>query len=435
MLAGGGGQDEIIGSDGFDTNSFADLGVGVVAEIEFEGAGTARYGNIVEQFTGIEALIGTDHNDVLRGDSGDNVLTGSGGSDVIEGFGGDDLIEGGDGDDQISGGTGDDIIRGGDGNDVLLGNDGADQVLGEDGDDRIVGGGGIDFLNGGNGEDEIDALPDLDALRFFPLGELGETFNLPANDRVTGFAVTALEDTVLTLSRTDGAPADSVVVLDALFGQISLLENGNQVARLTAGQSFVVLFEPSDDFATYTADSSAGQEVVRLSVGNLTNPFFGPDANGDGFTTPLDALLIVNFLNANAQLRQAGVPQQGVPVLADVNGDRVITPIDALLIINELNGRAGGLGEGEGEGGLAGSAGFAVPSIAYRATESDRVESEATFEVKQTKNATIVQDLKARYDTLAAAFFTADDDSEDEADKGIAALVDDAFAEFELGQF
>ncbi|MFN3190584.1 MAG: spondin domain-containing protein [Aureliella sp.] len=435
LLAGGGGQDTIIGSDGFDTNSFADLGVGVVAEIEFEGTGTARYGSIEEEFTGIEALIGTDHNDVLRGDSGDNVLLGGGGSDVIEGFGGDDLIEGGDGDDQLSGGTGDDTIRGGAGNDVILGNDGADRAYGENGDDRIVGGGGTDFLNGGEGQDEIDALPDLDALRFFPLGALGETFNVPASEQVTGFAVTALEDTVLSISRSDGADADGVVVLDALFGQISLLESGDQVARLTAGQSFVVLFEASDEFATYQADSSAGQENVRLSVGNLTNPLFGPDANGDGFTTPLDALLIVNFLNVNATLRQAAVPQVDVPTLADVNGDRAVTPLDALLIINELNNRSGLSGSGEGEEGLAAplsNLGFANPvRNRLRSQGSSELIASPNETGRQDKAGVHVEQLRERYSALAAAFFagrSAEDNSDDERES----LVDQAFADFEI---
>ena len=432
LLAGGSGTDEIIGSDGFDTNSFADLGVGVIAEIEFEGAGTARYGNVLEQFTGIEAFIGTEQNDILRGDNGNNVITGGGGSDVIEGFGGDDLIEGGDGDDQISGGSGDDEIRGGQGNDVLLGNAGDDDVFGENGDDRIVGGGGIDFLDGGNGVDEIDALPDLNALRFFPLGELGTTFNVPANDEVTGFAITALEDTVFSITRADGEDANGVVILDSLFGQISLLENGAQVARLTAGQSFVVLFDAAPEFATYRAESSVGNEIIRLSVGNLTNPLFGPDANGDGFTTPLDALLIINFLNANANLRQAGVPQSGVPNLADVNGDGVVTPLDALLTINELNSRAGGLGEGEAP--LAGTS--EAFDIGFRNPERQEIGRSLPREDSALQSSSAnLNAIQTRYDaftyvpvTTAIELSQSETTDEDEREQ----LVDEALAELDF---
>ena len=410
LLLGGGGTDQIIGADGFDTNSFADIGVGVVAEIELEGAGTVHYGNITEEFSGIEALVGTDQNDILRGDNGDNVLIGGEGIDVIEGFGGDDLIEAGPGDDQVSGGAGDDIIRGGTGNDVLLGGTGEDDIFGEDGDDRIVGGGGVDFLNGGNGNDQIDVITDLDVLRFFPLGALAGSFNVPASDGVTGFAVTALEDTVFTISRTDGADAEDVSILDSRFGQVSLLENGVQTARLQAGQSYVVLFDASTDSVTYAGGSSAGEEVVRLSVGNLSNPLFGPDANGDGFSSPIDAFVIINFLNSNSETRQAGVPQVDIPVLADVNSDGFVTPIDALLVIQELNRRANGEGEQSFASEVDGPR-YENPDPATRREvllERNLASGQQAFQARPTSP--ISQSYQAAFASLYASSLETDDD-------------------------
>lgn len=70
------------------------------------------------------------------------------------------------------------------------------------------------------------------------------------------------------------------------------------------------------------------------------------DVNLDGFVTPLDALLIINHLNAGG--RQTFTPLPGgtsAGPFYDVSGDNHIAPLDALLVINYLN--AGGTGEGE----------------------------------------------------------------------------------------
>jgi hypothetical protein len=87
---------------------------------------------------------------------------------------------------------------------------------------------------------------------------------------------------------------------------------------------------------------------------NLTNPL---DVNHDEFVSPLDALLVINHLNASgSRLLTAG--ELDLPFV-DVNGDGYLSPIDALQIINDLNSSAarpvtpqhaeavGAIGEGE----------------------------------------------------------------------------------------
>jgi hypothetical protein len=81
------------------------------------------------------------------------------------------------------------------------------------------------------------------------------------------------------------------------------------------------------------------------------------DVNRDGHTAPIDALIVINGLNA-AVVREDG---ESPPLLMggssgqvwypDVNGDRVVTPLDALLVINHLNAAAAIGGEGETAGG------------------------------------------------------------------------------------
>lgn len=58
------------------------------------------------------------------------------------------------------------------------------------------------------------------------------------------------------------------------------------------------------------------------------------DVNGDGFTSPIDALQVINALNAKSRMPQT--LEEGDNAL-DTNGDGHVSPIDALLVINKLN--------------------------------------------------------------------------------------------------
>ncbi|MHB0955706.1 MAG: S8 family serine peptidase [Pirellulaceae bacterium] len=66
------------------------------------------------------------------------------------------------------------------------------------------------------------------------------------------------------------------------------------------------------------------------------------DINSDAAISPLDALLVINHLNATAGTFMSN------PRL-DVNRDTFVSPLDALLVINYLNFQDGEGGEGEGE--------------------------------------------------------------------------------------
>ena len=55
------------------------------------------------------------------------------------------------------------------------------------------------------------------------------------------------------------------------------------------------------------------------------------DTSGDGIITPLDALLVINWLNGSS-------PDDPPPENLDVDRDGRVIPLDALLVINYLNG-------------------------------------------------------------------------------------------------
>ena len=119
----------------------------------------------------------------IAGGGGNDIIIGSDYDDAIDGGASDDDIYGGDGDDIIfggvgaspasgvgcelqtfaagsiyltKGGSGDDDIYGGDGNDCINAGSGEDVVHGEGGNDTIYGGNHADFLDGGPGNDYVD---------------------------------------------------------------------------------------------------------------------------------------------------------------------------------------------------------------------------------------------------------------------------------------
>jgi sugar lactone lactonase YvrE len=70
------------------------------------------------------------------------------------------------------------------------------------------------------------------------------------------------------------------------------------------------------------------------------------DTNGDQQVTPLDALLIVNYLNASGPGAVPSVPLSP-PRYLDVDGNWAVTALDALMVINYFNSQLEGAGEGE----------------------------------------------------------------------------------------
>jgi Ca2+-binding RTX toxin-like protein len=161
-----------------------------------------------DQIFGVENVIGSNYNDILRGNNSDNVLNGGHGNDGLVGGGGNDTLLGGAGDDYfMNGGPGADILDGGLGNDTanysgsstgvfvslyndlafygdaagddlngienlegsshddeLWGHDGANDLSGYHGDDTLKGFGGDDVLSGHVGDDKLYGMDGADTL-------------------------------------------------------------------------------------------------------------------------------------------------------------------------------------------------------------------------------------------------------------------------------
>lgn len=94
--------------------------------------------------------------------------------------------------------------------------------------------------------------------------------------------------------------------------------------------------------------------VLPLTWQNLLEP---TDVNANGVVSPLDALLVINWLNSHDRSQPLPKPSESLHPLPyfDVNGDGIVSPLDALLVINRLNRDRSSGSEGE-VGGLLESA-------------------------------------------------------------------------------
>ena len=101
---------------------------------------------------------------------------------------------------------------------------------------------------------------------------------------------------------------------------------------------------------------AADGEVEDYRVSIVGNPWHNSakplDVDCSGFVVPLDALIVINYINANGTGPLPSVPPEELGLdcrrrpRVDTNGDGSVTPIDVLLIVNALNNPASQL-EGE----------------------------------------------------------------------------------------
>jgi Ca2+-binding RTX toxin-like protein len=107
-------------------------------------------------------IIGTDCDDMIRGDSGNNIIFTLAGNDEAYGGNGNDIIYAGSGEDRLYGAKGNDVLVGGLGTDLLDGGPGDDIILGGPGNDLLIGGPGNDVITAGAGTSIMYGGPNAD---------------------------------------------------------------------------------------------------------------------------------------------------------------------------------------------------------------------------------------------------------------------------------
>lgn len=114
---------------------------------------------------------------------------------------------------------------------------------------------------------------------------------------------------------------------------------------------FTVALRVTDDDSDSSEITTAVVTVSKSSPNGPGHPWQNPlnpiDVDDDGEIIPLDALLIINHLNAYGShaLPVPINPPDAPPPYLDVDGDDWVAPIDALQVINHLNGQLDGEGE------------------------------------------------------------------------------------------
>lgn len=102
-LDGGAGADLLLGEGGQDSAQYAGSPAGVIVDLQTPAANTGEAAG--DTFFSIENLIGSSHNDALRGDAAGNALYGQDGVDILMGRAGADWLFGGEDKDILLGGT------------------------------------------------------------------------------------------------------------------------------------------------------------------------------------------------------------------------------------------------------------------------------------------------------------------------------------------
>ncbi|HEY9023833.1 MAG TPA: calcium-binding protein, partial [Burkholderiaceae bacterium] len=293
ILEGRGGADALVGGAGNDTAVYSGSSAGVTIDL---AAGTGKGGEAEgDTLKEIENVIGSDHDDTLRGDAAANVLQAGAGDDLLEGRAGADALEGGAGNDtasyansaagvevslgtgQGSGGdaTGDRLqdienLTGSANNDLLIGDDRDNKLDGGAGDDELEGGEGADALIGGDGNDTASYVD----------AQTGVTASLANAALNTG---EAQGDTFQAIENLAGSENDDTLIGDG-FNNILIGNPGNDSLQSGAGDDTLIGGAGADvmdggegnDTASY-ADS---QEGVKVDLSGAT-PSMGGDAAGD----------------------------------------------------------------------------------------------------------------------------------------------------------
>ena len=284
-LEGGAGADALYGGAGIDTASYAHSAAGVQVDLL---SGAATGGDAAgDSFISIESLIGSDHNDVLKGGNGSSTLSGGAGDDTLEGSAAADDFDGGAGFDRVlytasSAGVMVDLQVGlglaGDALDDLLINiegltgsnladrltgSGADNIFyGIAGNDILSGGAGADTLSGGAGADQLDGGSGIDTASYYT-GSAGVAVDLTAGTASGGDAA---GDTLTGIENLTGSNQGDDILVGT--GGANVLQGwaGSDVLTGAGGKDALIGGAGADRFVYLSlADSAVGAGADRIA--------------------------------------------------------------------------------------------------------------------------------------------------------------------------
>jgi PhoPQ-activated pathogenicity-related protein len=142
----------------------------------------------------------------------------------------------------------------------------------------------------------------------------------------------------LSLTRNGGSNLiPSAVSIQHVTGNRYEVVIGNLTTN-AGSYSFTIQAAGIQDLAGHAASGEL-TESWELTAAVLQNPVVHEDVDNDGFVLPLDALLIINWINTKGN--DAPLPTSSPPFL-DVDGDGHIVPTDVNIIFTALNSDTSG---------------------------------------------------------------------------------------------
>ena len=135
-------------------------------------------------------------------------------------------------------------------------------------------------------------------------------------------------------------------------------------------------------------------EDRRLLNVDWRNPVDSIDVDDDGTTSPLDALVVINYINASGSGSLATVRDPSKPYL-DVDGDQSVSPLDVLSVINHLNTNGGSRSLAESVGQFVQETSLTITLGQTRGTRGYRVRIDSQFDT--TDGTAALEDLLAVY--------------------------------------
>ena len=268
--------------------------------------------------------------------------------------------------------------------------------------------------------------------------------NIPLGaDPVTVFTITLIarqlppdnpnistDDQFVTTITTD--PADISPDSDVLLFDPPIVVGAD---RITLDQEVIIIrrgVAVDNNFNLAQGESRAAAMSQPIpgtaAFRNSANRF---DVNDDGFVSPLDALMVINELNArgaHSLFDNLTIPAH-TSVYLDVNGDDMLTPLDALLIVNRLN--AGGASSGEGESAEPLSTAPLTTSAATTPTDADTAAPTASSSAASTQYVLVPETSSAT--SMTTSETTTSSDSFAAQQTTAAPTIDTSAAAFDFG--
>lgn len=180
-------------------------------------------------------------------------------------------------------------------------------------------------------------------------------------------AGTAAEPQLLEVMQVDQGDIDAGYAASLAFGSLKLGANTyvklvDQARNSPSTGAEAAYADTLNVPAGATLDRNRLRLYVRQSSGdgaqlNVPSPWHNyansRDVNGDGIVTPLDALIVINYINANAGSFALPGSPTSPPRYFDVSagpvgdGDAEVTALDVLIVVNFLNTDSAGEAEDE----------------------------------------------------------------------------------------